>query len=86
MSHFNFGSVGKPFEIDTRILIDNTGKRKLISSGNAIRVKNNPTLLWNHHTRIAMRPLMNKSIIYAREYLSKKILAEVDEMVKANKL
>lgn len=67
---FDFGNAGK------------TGVNRLNSSGNAIRVKHNPMLLWKHKNEIYLRPLMEASFEHAREHLSKKILEEVDAIFK----
>lgn len=79
---FDFGNGSHEMTIDTTLVIDNAGERKLNSSGNAIRVKNNPILLWKHKNDIALRPHMEESFKVAREHLSKKMLEEVDAIFK----
>lgn len=81
---FDFGNVGPGMmlQIDTNMVIDKTGRRKLNSSGNSVRVKHNPMLLWKHHNDMNLRPHMLECIQAAREHLSKKILEELDATFK----
>lgn len=81
---FDFGNAGPGMmlEIDANMVIDKTGARKLNSSGNSIRLKHNPMLLWKHKNEMSFRPLMEESLKAVREHLSEKILEELGVTLK----
>lgn len=81
---FDFGNTGPEMTFRMEdMVIDKTGRRKLNSCGNAIRIKNNPMLLWGHKNRMFSRPIIEESVKAAREHFNEIILNELDAYLKA---